>query len=122
MLESWLLCRRARLPSAVGRRPAVLISAPWLVTSSISCPMSCISSSSMLNSATVPKLDCIEHDAFRLWFDLASEVIEGEEIERDIFDATDDEFVRSAEEPNEDEEESPAEDDSEIEGGCCRST
>jgi hypothetical protein len=50
-----------------------------------------------------------EHDD-----DLASEVIEGEEIERDTFDAEGDEEDRSEERPEEDEEESPGGDGSEI--------
>ena len=50
-----------------------------------------------------------EHDD-----DLESEVIEGEEIERDTFDAEGDEVVGSAEELEENDEETPVEDDSEI--------
>ena len=50
-----------------------------------------------------------EHDD-----DLASEVIEGEEIESDTFEAEDDEDVLSAEDGEEKEDEAPPEDDSEI--------
>jgi hypothetical protein len=50
-----------------------------------------------------------EHDD-----DLASEVIEGEEIESDTFEAEDDEDVLSAEDGEEGEDEAPPEDDSEI--------
>jgi hypothetical protein len=50
-----------------------------------------------------------EHDD-----DLASEVIEGEEIESDTFEAEADEDVRSAEAGEESEGEAPTEDDSEI--------
>jgi hypothetical protein len=53
-----------------------------------------------------------EHDD-----DLASEVIEGEEIESDTFEAEDDEGVRSAEDGEkgeEGEDEAPTEDESEI--------
>ena len=50
-----------------------------------------------------------EHDD-----DLASEVIEGEEIESDTFEAEDDEDVRSTEDGEESEDEAPTEDDSEI--------
>jgi hypothetical protein len=49
-----------------------------------------------------------EHDD-----DLASEVIEGEEIESETFDA-DDDVVRDVEQPEEDDEESSGVDDSEI--------
>ena len=51
-----------------------------------------------------------EHDD-----DLASEVIEGEEIETDSFEAAeDDDDVQSAEPSEEDEDEAPSEDESEI--------
>lgn len=50
-----------------------------------------------------------EHDD-----DLASEVIEGEEIESETFEADDEEDVQSAEHPVESEPEVPAEDDGEI--------
>jgi hypothetical protein len=49
-----------------------------------------------------------EHDD-----DLASEVIEGEEIESETFDA-DDDVVRNVEQPEEDDEDSSGVDDSEI--------
>jgi hypothetical protein len=45
--------------------------------------------------------------------DLASEVIEGEEIERDAFDV-EEEDIAEGEEPAEDEGEGPPEDDSEL--------
>ena len=50
-----------------------------------------------------------EHDD-----DLASEVIEGEEIETDTFDPDDDEIVESAEETGESEQEPETGDDGEI--------
>ena len=50
-----------------------------------------------------------EHDD-----DLDSEVIEGEEIETDTFDADDDESVEGAEHSAEGEQEAETEDDSEI--------
>ena len=50
-----------------------------------------------------------EHDD-----DLASEVIEGEELESETFDAEDDENVGSAEHSEEIEPEDPPEDESEI--------
>lgn len=50
-----------------------------------------------------------EHDD-----DLASEVIEGEEIESDAFEAEDDEDVQSAEDGEESEDDAPTEDESEI--------
>lgn len=50
-----------------------------------------------------------EHDD-----DLASEVVEGEEIESDTFEAEDDEDVQSAEDGEASEDEAPTEDDSEI--------
>ena len=50
-----------------------------------------------------------EHDD-----DLASEVIEGEEIESDTFEPEDEEEVQSAEELTEGDDEAASEDDSEI--------
>lgn len=50
-----------------------------------------------------------EHDD-----DLASEVIEGEEIETDSFEVEDDEDVGSAEDGEESEDDAPTEDDGEI--------
>jgi hypothetical protein len=50
-----------------------------------------------------------EHDD-----DLASEVIEGEEIESETFEAEDDEDIGSAEGGEESEDEAPTEDDSEL--------
>ena len=50
-----------------------------------------------------------EHDD-----DLASEVIEGEEIEIDTFEAEDDQDVPSAEGREESEDDAPTENDSEI--------
>jgi hypothetical protein len=51
-----------------------------------------------------------EHDD-----DLASEVVDGEEIESDTFEPEDDdEDVRSAENPQEGEDDAPTEDESEL--------
>jgi hypothetical protein len=50
-----------------------------------------------------------EHDD-----DLASEVIEGEEIESDAFEVEDDEDLQNAEEAEGGEEEAPSEDESEL--------
>jgi hypothetical protein len=50
-----------------------------------------------------------EHDD-----DLASEVVEGEEIESDAFEPEDDEDARSVENLEEGEDEAPTEDESEL--------